>query len=450
VQLVLVAAALLALKATLLWIDPTIRVYLGDSAAYLWGAIEGGRLPEDRSFTYSLIIRAIAGPYESLVPLVRWQVLAGVFPALLLYVTLARGFGVRHGVAFAAACVLAVEPGQLYYERMIMAETFGFVAFAAFFGAASAYVATWRVAWLPVAAGCGLAAATLRLNYLPVVLVISLVLPLVRLVDRSSPSRVTVAKHLAVAVASVAALHAAYAVWVGALFRIPPTYLPRSGFMRLGLVLPLVKPEHFVRAGLPSSLEIELHYPIADPHARQPHLWAPGGLVRALRARQLDVERVASELSRMAIADDPFGIVRLGLYTLGDYFRPEEIKIALDNDLGRRVIPPDVLWNLREHWGYDAAGLHTRVTVVSRYFEAGTWWLVLCLFLTIPLCLLTLRVHWPTPRRALAVVVALFGVGLVLAHVLFAPVAFYRYLHPLPFVFVAAGVPFIARFPRHG
>ena len=120
----------------LLWIDPTIRVYLGDSAAYLWGAIDGGRLPEDRSFTYSLIIRAVAGPYESLMPLIRWQSLAGVVVALVLYLTLARRFAVRPGVAVVAACALAVEPAQLYYERMVLAEAFGLVAFAAFFAAA--------------------------------------------------------------------------------------------------------------------------------------------------------------------------------------------------------------------------------------------------------------------------------------------------------------------------
>ena len=428
-------------KATLLWIDPTIRVYLGDSAAYLWGAIDGGRLPDDRSFTYSLIIRAVAGPYKNLLPLIRWQSLAGVAIALILYLTLVRCFRVRRSIALVAAGALAVEPAQLYYERMILAEAFGFGAFAAFFAASCAYVTSWRPQWLPIAALCGLAAVTLRLNYLPPVLVISLLLPLLRLLDRSPPPWISVAKHLVASTLSVVALHSAYTVRVGALFDVPPTYLARSGFLRLGLVLPLVKPEHFVRVGLAANLESELQFAIADPHARQPHLWAPGGLVRALRARNLDVEHVASELSRMAIADDPLGIVRLGIYTLGDYFRSEEIRSALYNDLGRRVIPHESLWNLREHWGYDATDLHTKVTVVSRYFELGTWWLVGCLFLLAPLCLLNLMVHWSTPQRPFALLVALFGVGLVLTHILFVPVAFYRYLHALPFFVLAAAIP---------
>ena len=98
------------------------------------------------------------------------------------------------------------------------------------------------------------------------------------------------------------------------------------------------------------------------------------------------------------------------------------------------------MWNLREHWGYDATDLHARATAVSRYFEAGTWWLVACLVMTIPLCLLNLVVSWSTPQRLYALLVCLFGVGLVMAHVLFVPVAFYRYLHPLPFFVLATGV----------
>jgi hypothetical protein len=47
-----VVGAIVVLKAVLLALDPTIRLYLGDSIAFLWGAMDDGRLPDDRSFTY--------------------------------------------------------------------------------------------------------------------------------------------------------------------------------------------------------------------------------------------------------------------------------------------------------------------------------------------------------------------------------------------------------------
>lgn len=441
---VTVAGVLLALKGLLLVFDPTIRIYLGDSAAYLYGARPEGRLPDDRSFTYSLLIRALILPSEQLATLVRWQTLAGIAVAWLLWYTLEVRLSLPRRLAFIAACVLALEPAQLYYERMVLAETAGLLAFVMFFAASGAYLKSRRVYWLPLAAALGLAAVTLRMNYLPVVLVISVGLPLLLLFDSRRFALRTTLVHLAVSVVVVTGFHAAYCTWVGRLFGMPPAYLGRAGFMQLGLVLPLVRPEHLVRVGLPSDLETMLDYPLSDPDARMPHLWAPGGLVPELRRRHLEVEPIARSLSRMALADDPFGLVRLGMHTFGDYFRADEIKHLVDDDLGRRPIPPEILWTLREQWGYDATGLPTRVTLVSRYFEIGTSWLVGCLLLMVPLAVMNAVAHWRSASRLDALLAALVGVGLVLTHLLFVPVALYRYLHPLPFFLLVNALPLSA------
>ncbi|HUE89103.1 MAG TPA: hypothetical protein VMO26_23740 [Vicinamibacterales bacterium] len=437
-------AVLIAIKAIFLWLDPTVRLYLGDSAAYLYGAMDDGRLPDDRSFTYSLLIRALVSPFDSLWPLLPWQTLAGVGVALLLGLALHRYFGVPGRLAVGAACLLAIEPAQLFYERMVLAETFGLLWFVGFYAAAAAYLASGRILWIPLVAAIGLLAATFRLNYLPVVLVISLGVPLIRgALVRSLRPR-TLVSHLALALCAVVVMHGSYRSWVAAIFSSPPGYLARAGFMQVGLVTPLIRPEHFERVGLPRTFADELQYPLSDPDARMPHMWRAGGLVRELARRGHDVERISRELSRMAIADDPFGLVRLGAATVGNYFTTAGIEHALDNDLGRRDIPGDILWSLREQWNYDATGLPTRVTVVSRYFEAGTRWLVACLFLLIPLSVSNVVVHWRSPHRAQAVLAALFGIGLVLAHVLFVNVAFYRYLHPLPFFVLLNGLAVLA------
>jgi hypothetical protein len=431
-----VLGVLLAIKAALLLADPTIRVYLGDSAAYLYGAMDDGRLPDDRSFTYSFILRALVRPFDDLALLGWWQALAGALTAYVLYRLLARRMGVSRRWAFAAACLLALEPAQLYYERMVLAEAAGLLAFVLFVAAAAAYLASRRMFWLPVTVALGLVAASFRLNYLPIVLVISLALPLLPLVR----PRVS---HLAVAFAATLALHGGYCVWVGQIFSVPPGYLGRAGFMQLGLVLPLVSTEQLTRAGLPADLEQHLAFPIADPHARMRHLWSPGGLIRELRRRGIDVEQVARPLSRMAIVDDPVGFVRLGFFTLADYFRPEVAQHALEDDLGRRVIPLEILWSLREDWGYDASGLHTRDTLVSRYFAAGKWWYVACLFALPVLAVVNVVTQWRTAYRPQALLGALVGIGLVAAHILFVPVALYRYLQPLPFFVLLNLVPLL-------
>jgi hypothetical protein len=432
---------LIGVKALLLALDPTIRLYLGDSAAYLFGAMDRGRLPDDRSFTYSFIIRTLVYPFEQLSLLSVWQSIAGVAISIVLWFTLEARFAVPRPLAVAAAFILAIEPAQLFYERMVLAETFGLLAFVLFFAASAAYLS--RRSWwlLPIAAVVGLIAVSLRLNYLPIVLAISLALPLVHLVDRRRVPMRSLVTHTAVAVVAVMTLHGGYCYWVAELFGGPPGYLRRAGFMQLGLVLPLVRPDHLVSVGLPADLEKGLQFPLAVPDARMAHLWEPGGLVPELKRRHLDVEAIARQLSRMAVADDPLGLVRLGLHTVGDYFREDGIEHALYNDLGRRPIPADILWSLREEWGYDASGLSTGVTPISWFFERGTWWLVLCFLLLMPLAALNLLVHWRTPLRLQALLGALFAVGLVVTHVLFVPIAFYRYFHPLPFFVLMNALP---------
>jgi hypothetical protein len=434
-------SALVALKAITLAADPIIRVYLGDSAAYLYGARDDGRLPDDRSFIYSFLIRVLVRPFEQLATLAQWQSLAGILIAALLWAVLVRRFAVPRTLAFLAACALALEPAQLYYERMVLAETFGLLAFVMFFAAGAAYLASRRVWWLPIAAALGLLSASLRLNFLPIALVISVALPLLPMFDRKAPRMRSTVAHLAVALVAVAAAHGGYRSWVAYIFDVPPAYLGRAGFMQLGLVMPLVKPAHLVQVGLPADFESQLQFPLADPDARMPHLWAPGGFVPVLRQRGLDVERIARQLSLLAAADDPLGVVRLGLHTLADYFREDAIASALYNDLGRRELPYDVVWSLREHWGYDATGLPTRVSAVSKWFEVGTWWLVACLLLLAPVAVANVIVQWSGEHRVQALLAGLFGVGLVIAHILFVPVAFYRYLHPLPFFLVVNALP---------
>jgi hypothetical protein len=420
---------------------------LGDSAAYLYGALDSGRLPDDRSFTYSLLIRGLVRPFESLHALLAWQTVAGIAVAGLVWHLVVRRLGARPIWATLAACVLAIEPAQLYYERMVLAEAFGLLAFVLFVAASAAYVASGRAWWLPLSALLGLTAASLRLNYLPVILVISVLCPMLRLLDARRPTVRLVVLHTTIALVSTLALHGAFQLWVSWIFKSPPGYIARAGFMQLGLVMPLVKPEHLPEVGLPHDFAAQLRYPIDDPNARMRHMWAPGGFIRELRERQIAVEPVARPLVRLALRDNPLGIVWLGVHTVGDYFRPEGIAHALDNDLGRRVIPSEILWTLRELWDYDATGLWTRTTPISWYFEHGTWWLVACLFVLGPLALVNLYQAWFTPHRAQAVLAALIAVGLVLAHVLFVPVAFYRYLHPLPvFVLLNAAV-FATRHP---
>lgn len=436
--------ALVVLKVAGALLDPQLRLFLGDSSSYLFAARAEDWLPADRSFTYPMLLEWLVRPTGSLHALLYWQSAAGIGVALLLAHVLRVRLGVPAAIVFAAACVFALEPAQLFYERMVLAETFGLLAFAGFFVAASAYLVRANPAWLALAALLGLAAVSLRMNYLPVVIVITLGLPLLFLFDRRHAPRARVlAAHCVFAAACFWATHGEYRQYVGTLFERPPGYIGQAGFMRMGLVAPLIKPEHFARVGLPAGFADRLEFDLADPHTRASQLWSKGGLADAIGKAGLDVDRTCRKLSAYALRDDPFGVVRLGIGTLGGYFSEDGARLRLTKDLGRDPMPypPEVVDTVRTHWGYDITGVAERWTPVSRAFEAGSRWLVACLFLLVPIACLNLLLQWRGPRRLQALLAALFAVGLVASHVLFSNIASYRYLHALPFFVLVNALP---------
>lgn len=432
---------LIAIKGIALAIDPAVHLYLGDSAAYLAGGLSDAQLPRDRSFVYSLLIRALVAPSASLPVLVLWQTLAGIGIALLLRTFLVRHLGVSRRLGAIGACALAIEPAQLFYERMVMAETFGLLAFAACVVAAGEYLRSGRRAWLPIISVLGLAAAALRLNYLPVILFISLVPPLLRALDGARrPSARVLLVDTMVAACCVAVVHTTYRHAVASIFHVPPAYLARAGFMQMALVAPLIQPEHFARVGLPADFGERLAYALDDPDARASHAWQPGGLADAIAAQPLDFERVARRLSRMAVLADPLGLARLGVHTIGNYFRPRKARWALEDDLGLREYPDALVRSLREDWGYTAVDPANRMTPIGRYFKWSASWLVACFCLIVPLAGVHVLMSWHSRTRPLAMLCALASVGLVVAHVLFTHIALYRYLQPLPFVLMVSAL----------
>lgn len=440
----LLVLALLKLVGIL--VDPQIRLFLGDSSSYLFAARAEDWLPPDRSFTYPMLLEALVRPTGSLHALLYWQSLAGIVVALLLASVLRLRFGLPGALVFAAACAFAMEPAQLFYERMVLAEAFGMLAFAAFFACASAYLARGRFAWLVLAILFGLGAVTLRMNFLPVVTVISLGLPLLLLVGRERRVRApAVLLHCALAGLCFWATHGEYRSYVGTLFDRPPGYIGQAGFMRMGLVAPLITPAHFERVGLPADFAARLEFDLADPGTRPSQLWSPGGLADAIGKAGLDVDATCRKLSAYALRDDPLGVVRLGVRTLGGYFDPEASRLRLTKDLGRDPMPypPNVIESVGTHWAYDLVGVAERWTPASRAFELGSRWLVACLFLLVPISFANVLVHWKGPRRLQAVLAALFACGLVASHVLFSSIASYRYLHSLPFFMIVNALPLV-------
>ena len=436
-----VLLVLVAIKAAWLWFDALPRFFLGDSSAYLLAA-SSDWMPPGRSFTYPRLLRWLVMPWPSPYALIVAQSLAGVVSAWLLWWVLRRRFGVSEAVALVAAALYASAPAEVFYERMVMAEAFGGLFLAATFVATVEYVATARLRWLLALEILGLAAISLRLNLLPVVLVMGVVAPLL-LWLRNAGWR-PIAAHAVVALASLVALHGGYRHYVAAHYQCDPGWSSRSGLMSLGLVAPLVKPEHLWAEGISPNVLSLVRYDLRDPFARNDQMWSPFGLGDVLGLDDTQqAEAVGGRIAVHAVRDDPLGLLRLGLVNASGYFRPEYANFRLLADrASERPYASDIQGYARRVLNMSVAGTEKIESPARRWFSfAGPAWLTGCWLLLVPLAACACWRLRRSGRVAEGNVLLLYALGLASTQLLFSAIVSYRYLHPMPaFALIAAAV----------
>ena len=437
-----VLLALVAIKAAWLYCDAIPRLFLMDSAFYLHAATRDW-MPLDRMFPYFVypwLLRALVMPWQSPYALIVMQSLAGVASAWLLWSVLRRHFGVADAIALLAAALFACDPAQVFFERIVMGETFGGLMLMATFAATVEYVATTRIRWLVALEICGLAAVSLRINLLPVVLVMGAVAPLLlfRRVDMRP-----MAAHLLCALILLSGLHIGYRHFVGYAFHAAPTWSARSGMMELGLVAPLVKPEHLAAEGVSPTILKRVRYDLSDPSKREMQMWSQDGLDDLLGATvDANGDALAGRIAHRAIRDDPFGLVRLGMHNLEDYFDPRQKRLRLNAELaGNRPYRSDTQADARSVLNAWVEGTQKVESPARIWFGFATSWLVAC-WLALPLlgALAFWRLH-RNRRTAVGSVLLLYALGLPISHFLLSPIISYRYLHPMPaFALIALAV----------
>lgn len=432
------------IKLGLILIDPTVRFFLGDSESYLHSALSGW-IPPDRSFLYGLFIRYSAVWPGSLTGLLAAQALCGVLTALLCARIASTDLGVDYRAANVVALLVALEPAQVFYERMVMAESLGTLCLVTMFACGFAYLRRAAWPWLLAMALAGIVTVALRMSLLPVVLGFSVLPPLVAAVDPGlRRSWLRVAVHLLIALGATALLHQGYKHLYGYMFQGGRAeYLHSAGTFRLGLVAPLVKPEHLEREGLSPQLLASVGPPLADPRQREAQLWLDDGLIAVLRrAAGDDTERHARHIASAALRDDPIGFVGMAVTTTQDYFVARERAARMADDLGDRPLSAPMQEELRERLSYDAAHVHEQHRFAARYFESAGNWLIVCLFALLPLALIAALRVW-SRRRSAAVLLVLTAAGLVAGQLLFSHIVSFRYLHPFaPLALVCAATAF--------
>lgn len=428
----LVAVSLLVLlKAALLAYDPTIRFFFGDSASYLYTAFTGW-IPPDRSFIYGYFVRFTALASHSMLMLAIAQSALGVLTAWMLYRILRESFAASFAIALGFAVLLVIEPAQLFYERIVMAESAGTTMLVLMFYCGFRYLRKPHWIWPPLWALAGIVAVAFRLSNLPLVLGFS-ILPVLLALLLGTPSRMRTLVHLAITLAAVTAMHDGYRHLYGHLFGSRPNYIASNGYFRLGLVAPLVTEKEATRVGLPSDLLKEVGPALRDPRTREQQIWYKNGLIPLIsRAEGATGERKARKLADRAVRADPVGLVALAYSTLRDYFNSTIVRERINSDVGTRAASDKLVYELEKCCTYDARGVESKNNPVARYFRASTWWLTACLFSLVPLALLAIILNWRRARYPALLLLAI-SCGMFTSEALFSHIVSFRYLHPFPF-----------------
>ncbi len=429
-----------AIKAAWIYCDAIPRVFLGDSASYLLAA-KSDWLPPGSSFTYPWLLHFTVMPWQSPSALILVQSLAGIGSAWLLWLVLRRRLGVSEAVALVAAAVFACDPAQVFYERMVMAEAFGGLALLATFAATIEYVATARLRWLVVLECLGLATMSLRMNLLPVVLVMGVVTPLLLWLGQGGVRRI--AAHMGIALILLCALHGGYRQFIATHYHTAPSWSSRSGLMELGLVAPLVKPEHLWAEGVSPNVLSLLRHVLRDPDERNGQMWAAFGLADVLGIDDSEAgERLGGRIAGRALRDDPLGLLRLGMSNFKGYFHPLVAGRRLQMDrASEQPYGPDVQALARSVLNTAVVGTEKRESPARRWFTFASLWLVFCWLALAPLAAIACWRLCRNGRSGEGSVMLLYALGLVSSHFLFSAIVSYRYLHPMPaFVLIALAV----------
>ena len=158
----------LAIKLLLLWLDPTPKLYMGDSGSYIHTALTGW-IPPDRSYLYGYVVRWLAVWPHSFTPLLVVQALASGATAIVFALICSRFFRMSNTISFSFGLLCALDPCQLVWERYIMTETFSLLLYVLVLYWSLLYVRDRRIWQLAVVQALSVMLFGFRISYLLVV-----------------------------------------------------------------------------------------------------------------------------------------------------------------------------------------------------------------------------------------------------------------------------------------
>ncbi|NWF97670.1 MAG: hypothetical protein HXY52_01855 [Nitrospirae bacterium] len=387
-------------KIFIFLIDPLPMFLMGDSHSYITTSLTGW-IPPDRSFTYGYFIKYTAVASHSLTTLILLQTLLSGTNAILLSYMLIRFFSVRPLISFLAGILCSVEPLQLLYERYVMTESLSLFLFVLYLLTVFLYIEKPNFIKLFAISFIGIILVSVRMSFLPIVLINTIILPLLaipsilksygltyesfKLFLRKLFSRRYVLKkiltHIVLSIVLTISLHSAYRHLNGYLSENPPAYLYHSGFFLLAYFAPIIEPVDFPNKELADKVYENLKYDLLDYHKRAIHHWEIGGLVEVVKrftTDSLEADHIAKQIVINALKRDPLSLFSIAKFGFLDYWNITNLKNCLKCERGEKELPDYLLVKLRNYFSLWADELPFLHTFTNKYFFiAWPWYLFL-------------------------------------------------------------------------
>ena len=391
------------IKVLIFFVDPLPMFVMGDSHSYIKTALTGW-IPPDRSFIYGYFIKFTAVAAHSLDTLILIQVIMSGLNAIFLAYILNRFFLIQPMLSFFFGILCAIEPLQLLYERYVMTESLSLFLFVIYLLFIFLYLEKPRLLFLLVISILGTAVISVRLSFLPNILVNAVILPFIAapaicksysidckslksyLSNIFSHRKVSfnLTLHIFLSLGLTLSFHYAYKNLNGYLSEKPPAYQYQNGFFLITSFAPIIEPIDFPNTELADKVFGNLKYDLKDYRMRRVQHWNPGGLVDVLTRfipNSLEANRIAKNIVIHSLKRNPLGLLEIAKKGFFDYWDMNYLKVCVKGDIDDRELPDYMLIKLRKYFSLYADELPFFRTLTNRYYLiAWPWYLfLLCL-----------------------------------------------------------------------
>ena len=389
--------SIFALKLVLFAIDPAPKLYMGDSASYIWTALTGW-IPPDRSFFYGYVIRWTALWTESLTWLVVVQVCLSAITCILFSLITRVIFELPERWSYVFGFLCAIDPLQLLYERYVMTEAISLCLYAFVIYHSFLYLKTHRLRNLVIVQTASVILIGFRMSFLLQVQISTIILPLIafapdvlkrvrrRSLSEASPmsaARVCTG-HLLLSVTLMFLLHTGYKRANGWLSHREPDYLYSTGITLLAFWAPVLQPEDAPDPRLADLIRRGDEFDLKNPASRNAQRFRRDHLIDRLLKLKLGrskADSLAKKTALRALWRDPLAILGIGWRTYVGYWNVAGMKRSAELDLSFRRPPDDGLIALlasRFHLSY-VKGTTTMSPIQLYYLVAWPYYFLLLL-----------------------------------------------------------------------